>query len=152
MKKDELEYLRKNQKRTPLVIANQLSKVFEDLMIKKVENPILKEKTARISLIYLSYKNGVTQQELVRVTQMKASTVSNAIRKMETQGLVTKEENEHDMRSVKIYITSEGRKLALKTEKTLKEIEKKIMSGIAPKDVSVARYVMEKMIDNLISK
>ena len=118
MKKDELEYLRKNQKRTPLVIANQLSKVFEDLMIKKVENPILKEKTARISLIYLSYKNGVTQQELVRVTQMKASTVSNAIRKMETQGLVTKEENEHDMRSVKIYITSEGRKRALKTEKT----------------------------------
>ena len=71
MKVDELEYLRKNQKRTTMVIANQLSKAFEDSMNKMVESPILKEKTARTALIYLSYKNGVTQQELVRVTQMK---------------------------------------------------------------------------------
>ena len=152
MKIDELQYLRKNQKRTPLVITNQISKVYEDLMIKRVENPILKDKTVRTALIYLSYKNGVTQQELVKVTQMRPSTVSIAIAKMEAQGLVIKENSEHDMRAVKISITSDGRLLATKTEKALKEIEKSIMSGISPRDADVAIYVMEKMLDNLISK
>ncbi|MBQ7411343.1 MAG: winged helix-turn-helix transcriptional regulator, partial [Clostridia bacterium] len=124
MKVDELEYLRKNQKRTTMVIANQLSKAFEDSMNKMVESPILKEKTARTALIYLSYKNGVTQQELVRVTQMKGSTVSIAISNLEKQGYVTKEANEYDMRSVKIYITSEGRRLATQIEAVLKDFEK----------------------------
>lgn len=150
MKVDELEYLRKNQKRTTMVIANQLSKAFEDSMNKMVESPILKEKTARTALIYLSYKNGVTQQELVRVTQMKGSTVSIAISNLEKQGYVTKEANEYDMRSVKIYITSEGRRLATQIEAVLKDFEKKLMKGITEHDSKIACYVLEKMLDNLI--
>lgn len=149
MKADELEFLRKNQKRTPLVVANQLSKLYEDSMYGE-ENSILKEKTARIILIYLSYKNGVTQQELVRVTQMKGSTVSVAISKMEKQELVRREENENDMRSVKIFITDKGRRLEAEIEAFLKANEKKLMKGIPEKDIKIALYVLERMIDNLI--
>lgn len=150
MQFDEIEYLRKNQNRTPLTVANQLSKIFEDNMIKRVENPILKEKTARVVLIYLSYKNGVTQRELVKVTQMKSSTVSVAISKLEKQGLVRRVTNENDMRSVVIFITEEGRRLALKTEQALKENERAVMKNISERDAKIAVYVLEKMIDNLI--
>lgn len=148
---DEIEYLRKNQKRTPLIVANQFAKAYENLMLETSEASILKDKTARTILIYLSYRNGVTQRELVKATQMKGSTVSIALSKLEENGLIIKEENEFDMRSVRILITEKGREVETKIEVLLKDIEKKIMKGISEKDAKIAVCVLEQMLENLFS-
>ena len=109
MKKQDLETIRENTNRTVLMMINEISKFFEDEMIKNKDFAILKDKTARHILSHLSSNDGATQQELVVVSQMKGSTVSVAVRKLETEGYLQRETNEYDMRSVKVYLTKKGR-------------------------------------------
>lgn len=149
MKLDDLDYLRNKQKRTPLTVVNQLSKSFEDSMIKIVDNPFLKEKTARFVLLYLSFNDGASQNELVKITQMKGSTVSVAVSKLESLGLVKREQSEHDLRAVRVCLTDKGRRQEQEIEKVLKEKEEKIMKGISERDIKTTIYVLEKMLDNL---
>jgi DNA-binding MarR family transcriptional regulator len=150
MKKQDLETIRENTNRTVLMMINEISKFFEDEMIKNKDFAILKDKTARHILSYLSSNDGATQQELVVVSQMKGSTVSVAVRKLETEGYLQRETNEYDMRSVKVYLTKKGRELSEKIKNHLNSRDEKIMHGISPKDIRTAKYVLEKMIDNMI--
>ena len=149
MKIDDLDYLRNKQKRTPLTVVNQLSKSFEDSMMKIVDIPLLKEKTARIVLLYLSFNDGASQNELVKITQMKGSTVSVAVSKLESLGLVKREQSEHDLRAVRVCLTDKGRKQEQEIEEILREKEEKIMKGISERDMKTTIYVLEQMLDNL---
>lgn len=150
MKKEGIEEIRQNYDRSAMMMVNELSKLFEDLITKSKEIPLLKDKTSRLILAYLGRNNGATQQQLVRVTQMKGSTVSVAVTKMEDEGYLVRKSNENDMRSVKIYLTKKGRMLSDRTRNYLEQIDSKIMYGIAERDIRIAKYVLEKMIDNLL--
>ena len=152
MNRQDIDRIRENPNRTLLMVVNEVSKLFEDSMIKEQSISILKEKTARLILAHLSRNNGVPQQELVKVTQMKGSTVSIAISKMEAQGYLKRENNEYDMRSVRIFLTEKGRRLSDEVEKLLSAKDEKIMHGISEKDIKNAKYVLEKMLDNLIEE
>ena len=81
---------------------------------------------------------------------MKGSTVSVAVTKMEDEGYLVRKSNENDMRSVKIYLTKKGRMLSDRTKNYLEQIDSKIMYGIAERDIRITKYVLEKMIDNLL--
>ena len=150
MKKEGIEEIRQNYDRSAMMMVNELSKLFEDLITKSKEIPLLKDKTSRLILAYLGRNNGATQQQLVRVTQMKGSTVSVAVTKMENEGYLVRKSNENDMRSVKIYLTKKGRMLSDRTKNYLEQIDSKIMYGIAERDIRITKYVLEKMIDNLL--
>ncbi len=150
MNKESIEEIRQNPNRTVLMMVNELSKLFEDSIIQDKEIPLLKEKTARLILAYLAINDGVTQQQLVKVTQMKGSTVSVAVTKMENEGYIVRKSNEYDMRSVKIHLTKKGRALSDEAKRFLDQKDSKIMHGIAERDIRIAKYVLEKMIDNLL--
>lgn len=148
--KFDVEEMRKNPARSTLMIVNEISKLFDENMMKHNENPIMKEKTARLILAHLSHKDGVPQQELVKITQMKGSTVSVAVTKMENAGYIKRIPSEYDMRSVNIFLTKKGKEISDKTKALLDEKDKKIMQGISDRDIRVAKYVLEKMLDNLV--
>ena len=150
MNKNIIEELRQNPNRSAMMMVNELSKLFEDLIVKSKEMPILKDKTSRLILAYLGDNDGVTQQQLVKITQMKGSTVSVAVTKLEAEGYLTRKSNQYDMRSVQICLTKKGRALSEQAKSFLAEIDDKIMHGIAQRDLRTAQYVLEKMIDNLL--
>ena len=149
MNRNQLEEIRQNPNRTLLMMVNELSKLFEDSILE-INIPILKEKTARMILTYLSHHDGVSQQQLVNITQMKGSTVSVAVTKMENGGLLLRKDDEYDMRVVKIYLTKKGRQIADQIKSALYERNEKIMYGLSERDIRIAKYVIEKMIDNLV--
>jgi len=149
MNKLDLEKLRENPNRTLLMIANELIKLFENEISKK-EVVMFKDKTSRLILAYLSMWDGATQHELVKATQMKGSTVSVAITKMENEGYVKRVQDEYDMRATRVYITKKGLEISTKHKKLLDSIDSSLMTDISERDIRVARYVLEKMLDNLI--
>ena len=149
MNKLDLEKLRENPNRTLLMIANELIKLFEDEISKK-EVVMFKDKTSRLILAYLSMWDGATQHELVKATQMKGSTVSVAITKMENEGYVKRVQDEYDMRATRVYVTKKGLEISTEHKRLLDSIDSSLMTDIPERDIRVARYVLEKMLDNLI--
>ena len=150
MNGDFKDIMRFNEERTLLMVINEIAKVFDDIMSKCPENLFATDKTPRLILMLLSYKNGMTQSELMKATHMKGSTVSIAINKLEKLGLVRRLDNPADKRSYRIFLTEKGINYNDSIENVLKEKDELSVKGIAPKEMKSAMNVLNTILDNLI--
>ena len=150
MNGDFKDIMRFNEERTLLMVINEIAKVFDDIMSKCPENLFATDKTPRLILMLLSYKDGMTQSELMKATHMKGSTVSIAINKLEELGLVRRADNPADKRSYRIFLTENGINYNDSIEKVLKEKDELSVKGIAPKEMKSAMNVLNTILDNLI--
>ena len=150
MNGDFKDIMRFNEERTLLMVINEIAKVFDDIMSKCPENLFATDKTPRLILMLLSYKDGMTQSELMKATHMKGSTVSIAINKLEELGLVRRLDNPADKRSYRIFLTEKGINYNDSIENVLKEKDELSVKGIAPKEMKSAMNVLKTILDNLI--
>ena len=150
MNGDFKDIMRFNEERTLLMVINEIAKVFDDIMSKCPENLFATDKTPRLILMLLSYKDGMTQSELMKATHMKGSTVSVAINKLEELGLVRRVDNPADKRSYRIFLTEKGINYNDSIENVLKEKDELSVKGIAPKEMKSAMNVLNTILDNLI--
>lgn len=150
MNGDFKDIMRFNEERTLLMVINEIAKVFDDIMSKCPENLFATDKTPRLILMLLSYKDGMTQSELMKATHMKGSTVSIAINKLEELGLVRRLDNPADKRSYRIFLTEKGINYNDSIENVLKEKDELSVKGIAPKEMKSAMNVLNTILDNLI--
>ena len=150
MNGDFKDIMRFNEERTLLMVINEIAKVFDDIMSKCPENLFATDKTPRLILMLLSYKDGMTQSELMKATHMKGSTVSVAINKLEELGLVRRVDNPADKRSYRIFLTENGINYNDSIENVLKEKDELSVKGIAPKEMKSAMNVLNTILDNLI--
>jgi DNA-binding MarR family transcriptional regulator len=149
MNGDFKDIMKFNEERTLLMVINEIAKVFDDLMSKCPENLFSTDKTPRLILMLLSFKDGMTQSELMKATHMKGSTVSVAINKLEELGLVRRVDNPADKRSYRIFLTEKGIIYNDGIESVLKEKDELSVKGIAPKDIKSAMNVLNTILDNL---
>ena len=140
------------ENKTAMMLVYEISKLFDETISKHPENIFANEKTSRLILMILSNNDGISQSELVKGTHMKGSTVSIAISKLEEMGYIVRENNPHDLRSVKVYLTEKGRQLNSRIREIIKDKEELIMSGISPKELRITTFVLETMLDNLKNK
>ena len=150
MNGDFKDIMRFNEERTLLMVINEIAKVFDDIMSKCPENLFATDKTPRLILMLLSYKDGMTQSELMKATHMKGSTVSIAINKLEELGLVRRLDNPADKRSYRIFLTENGINYNDSIENVLKEKDELSVKGISPKEMKSAMNVLNTILDNLI--
>ena len=150
MNGDFKDIMRFNEERTLLMVINEIAKVFDDIMSKCPENLFATDKTPRLILMLLSYKDGMTQSELMKATHMKGSTVSIAINKLEELGLVRRADNPADKRSYRIFLTENGINYNDSIENVLKEKDELSVKGISPKEMKSAMNVLNTILDNLI--
>ena len=146
---DFKDIMKFNEERTLLMVINEIAKVFDDIMSQCPENLFSTDKTPRLILMLLSFKDGMTQSELVNATHMKGSTVSIAINKLEEMGLVRRVNNPADKRSYRIFLTEKGINYNDNIENVLKEKDLLSVKGIAPKDIKSAMNVLNTILDNL---
>ena len=149
MNGDFKDIMKFNEERTLLMVINEISKVFDDLMSKCPENLFSTDKTPRLILMLLSFKDGMTQSELMKATHMKGSTVSVAINKLEELGFVRRVDNPADKRSYRIFLTEKGIIYNDNIEDVLKKKDELSVKGIAPKDIKSAMGVLNTILDNL---
>ena len=102
--RDELKDLPK----APRLIM-EISRLLRARMQASEGTGVMAQNTARLILGHLAVQECANQLELVRLTRLKAPTVSILVRQMEAEGYVTRTPDEHDRRAVLVRLTDKGR-------------------------------------------
>ena len=132
-----------------LTLVNMLAKVFEENVAEKTGNGFLNQKASRFILFTLSMNNGISQNDIVRATHLKGSTISVALANLEKEGYVKRVNDTYDQRQIRVYITEKGDKLNTERKEMIQELEKRALKGITSKEEKNAAFVIATMIKNL---
>jgi len=98
-------------------------------------------------LSYLKTYSPCPVSEIERVFGHKPSTLTSILDRLAEHNLVTRQINASDRRSFTIELTSEGRKLAGKLQKTLEAFEQRLQDCITEKEIAGFRAVMEAIAE-----
>ncbi len=100
----------------------------------------------------LMENDSLTQLELVKITNLKAPTISITLRNMEREGIVSRCKNETDRRETHVAITDKGKKMYKKVLEVLAKAEDKMLEGMTEKELKAMRSALNKMSSNLRSE
>jgi len=122
-------------KPTAPMLINQISRMFDERMrgVLPAGHP-LTQNSCRFIMGSLMHHDGLTQQELVSNTNMKAPTISVALRNLEEEGMVRREPDPSDLRSVRVYLTEKGRVVDEEFREKLRQTDRLLMQGFSAEE------------------
>lgn len=102
-------------------------------------------------LHYISTKHegGICQKDVEKEFNIRRSSATEMLQKLEKNGLIERIEDEEDKRSKRIHITEKGEKIENKIFGSICEFEKEIKKGISPEEIEVFFGVISKLKVNL---
>lgn len=101
-------------------------------------------------LFRLLPRESATVKELARLTGAEISTLSRLLDRMGEKGLIRRQRDASDARSVQVSITAKGRKLALQNRPIYyKDYERVLLAGIPARDAQLFRDALVRMLRNL---
>jgi DNA-binding MarR family transcriptional regulator len=103
-----------------------------------------------IILVYLMYKNGVTQQFLTRIITKDKATMTRIIDDLEKKKYVTRVPGKIDRREKTISLTDSGRKYIEKVYPFIKKTEKYILKNITNTEYETLKKVLKQISDNIL--
>ncbi len=123
------------RKITPPMLINQISRMFDERMreVLPAGHPMT-QNSCRFIMRMLHHNDGVTQNDIVKETNMKAPTISVALRNLEDEGLIRRESDPADMRSVRVYLTDHGREFDEHFRDQVHSLDDKLMQGISSEE------------------
>ena len=122
-------------KPTAPMLINQISRLFDERMREVVPSGHpLTQNSCRFIMRILTHHDGITQQELVSHTNMKAPTISVALRNLEDEGMVRREPDPNDLRSVRVYLTERGRMVDEEFREKVYSLDARLMQGISEEE------------------
>lgn len=135
---------------TPPMLINQLARLFACRM-REVDLPgVMTQDSARQIMRELTFHNGCSQKELVGSTHLKAPTVSVTLKRMEDEGLVRREEDENDMRTVHVYLTEAGIRHTTAVRRKLGEVDDEMMKGFSEEEQTQLLSLLIRMRSNIL--
>ena len=138
---------------TPIIsLTNLLSKIYEEQVAELADDNFLNQKATNFILSVLIKQDALTQNELVKVTHMKGSTISVTIAKLEEKEIVCRKLDGYDKRCVRVYLTEKGRELCEKRNIILKQIDDVGKKNLTPREIKEAIFVLENYLKNLLDK
>lgn len=102
----------------------------------------------RSILLALGKEDGVSQLSISKATCLKPSTVSIALKKMEHEGYVIRQNDAIDLRMSRVYLTDMGLQITNEAYDIQAELEHLLMQGIGPNVLQTVMNVAEKMKEN----
>ncbi len=100
-------------------------------------------------LILLDKKDGMSQREISEELHISAPTVAVSMKRMEKAGIIERRNDEHDQRMVRIYLTTQGRKIIEKSKKCVEDNEKTVFAGFSESEMCLMKRFFDQMIKNL---
>ncbi len=117
-------------------VGNQLEKIGMRSSYRHVMKPLMEN-------------DGITQLQLVRITKLKAPTISITLRNMEREGIVRREKNDNDRRETHVFITDKGKEMHRLVLEAFDKAEKIMLSGLTEDELKSVGGVLLKMAKNL---
>ena len=93
-------------------------------------------------------RDGVIQRELTDHVGLMQPTTVAALRNMQSLGLVRMEPDKTDRRSIRIFLTKEGRRLKPRLLLKVAEINKIALKGVSKEDCKLFLNVLKTIHDN----
>ena len=93
-------------------------------------------------LSYVEVYGPCRVSELRRVFGYQPSTLTSVLDRLETEGLVTRQPNLEDRRSILIEVTPEGRRLGRAARRAVEKFEDQILKSLTERDLEGFRRVM----------
>ncbi len=100
-------------------------------------------------LALLRHHEGLTQKELAYKHCVKPSTITGMLSKLEANGYVCRIPDETDKRSMRVYLTPQGRQLAEQGEKYLIRLTKQMFTGFSEEELKTYIRLSDKIKRNL---
>ena len=132
------------EKRTIMMLVNNISKCFRDKMRVKTDELGLADTYRPIFWVLKNY-DGCTQLDICKLTQLKAPTVSLTLQKMEQIGFIRRTSDEDDKRNTRIFITEKGTEVQQEIERLLKETEEEFLKEFDESEKEVLKRLLIKM-------
>ncbi|MBO5415161.1 MAG: MarR family transcriptional regulator [Clostridia bacterium] len=104
----------------------------------------------RLVLSFLATGDGVTQQELVLATHLRAPTVSVILKNLEDGGFVERRRDSVDMRSLRVYLTESGRELDRRNIDKIKQVDSLALTGLSAEETAELMLLLGRIRDNLL--
>lgn len=127
---------------TGRLVINRLNKNFKDN-----DYPVTHDQWS--IMIRLWEEDGMTQQQLARLTGKDQPSVSRLINNLVKRGLVKRVQHPVDGRTNLIFLTSEGKKMQIGLIKQAQKTIEQISEGIPKDDLDVFLRVLDKINNNL---
>lgn len=91
----------------------------------------------------------VYQRDLEEKVDLRRSTISDVLRRMEKNGLITRKIDSDDTRSKKILLTDSAKKLFMEANNRMNDLEKIAVKNITEEELKIFNNVINKMIKNM---
>lgn len=143
--------LLERQDAMPSMFVNDVSRLFMHRVLHDCEQGGVSRGHHKL-LMELAHNEGATQLRLVKLTHLTAPTVSVALGKMESEGLVRREADTEDMRQMKVYLTDRGREKVELVRSTFRKADAALVKGIPREELDTAVAVLRKMLINLLEE
>jgi DNA-binding MarR family transcriptional regulator len=133
----------------PLAIIHEIDRLANE-KIKTFAPPI--PRSCQMIMMHLARKDNVTQLDLVHATRLKAPTVSICLQKMESDGLVIRHADEHDMRATRVLLTEKGRNIDRSVISKVREHEMHISDCLTTEERDILVSLLKKIRENLLEE
>ena len=145
------EFKRSPENMPTMMLINDVSKLFHDKLRNYNEQVGISDGYRHI-LFCLAREEGRTQYEISKSTRLKAPTVSVALQKMESDGLVLRETDKDDQRQSRVYLTEKGREYSMMFHDNLKKTEAHVVGALSEAEEEQLRELLIKMREMLIEE
>ena len=132
-----------------ITLLNDIAKLFNNITKNEVAAHNINVSYANL-LFYFSFYESLTQLDLVKLTHLKAPSISVTIQKMETDNIIYRKVNPNDMRQFNICLTDKGKQLSKNIFSILKVQNEKCMQGITEEEMRITKNTLNKILQNLI--
>lgn len=96
-------------------------------------------------LFELSKHSNLTQVELVNKIHMRPSSISVALQKMESDGLIERYYKDDDKRYSMVNITQNGKKLFNKMEENISKLDASLTTDINEQELEITKKVLNQI-------
>ena len=114
------------------------------------EEGVMAQNTARIVLAHLAVRDNLNQLDLVKLTRLKAPTVSVLLRRMEQEGYIIRVPDEQDRRAVRVSLTEKGKEFDRRHLSRISTNDQTAMRGIDGEDQETLVRLLSRIRDNLL--
>ena len=142
---------RKELSDNPVKLCNEIGRLFRNRMrALEGQEGIMSQPGAHLVLSMLAIHDGSNQLDLVKATHLKPPTVSVILKNMEAEGLVERRNDPEDLRSMRVYLTENGRKLDQENIARIHTLDAHALRGLSREEQDMLMPLLTKIRDNLL--
>lgn len=103
-------------------------------------------------LLLLNMKDNQTQRELCSSARIKAASMTDALQRMEKNGLVERRRGEKDLRTMRVSITQKGREKAEQFLQRELDLDAVFFRGFSEEEKDSFLYAFARITGNLMNE